>query len=339
MLEDGTHRYTYDKEGNRIEKYVGANVNDTLDAGDTSVMLLDWDHRNRLVKVTQQTNFGTDTRILTYEYDAFDRRVVSHTLSLSTGLPARSTYWVWDGEQMALQFNDGDGGGPNAAFLAYRFLSGPRIDQVFHQEGTATSHWLLADHLGTTRDVVDDSGALVRHYVFDSYGNLAGSTAHTLIMFAGREYDSLTGLYYVRARWYDPAVGRWTSEDPIGFAGGDTNLSRYVGNSPVNYTDPSGLRVLIAARDLHGFAVGTHQFILIWPENPDDFTDIALRRRGLGGIANRVRLVDIGRGLQGFVLGAHNVNGHLQVVFNQETDLRSVRESIDPENYPPGLSD
>jgi hypothetical protein len=77
-----------------------------------------WDHRNRLVKVTQQGTFGTDTRLLTYEYDVFDRRVVSHTLSLSTGQPARSTYWVWDGEQMALQFNDGDGGGPSAATVS-----------------------------------------------------------------------------------------------------------------------------------------------------------------------------------------------------------------------------
>jgi RHS repeat-associated protein len=118
-------------------------------------------------------------------------------------------------------------------------LSGPQIDQVFNQEG-GNSHWLLGDHLGTTRDVVDDSGALVRHYVFDSYGNLEGSVAETKVLFAGRELDSLTGLYYVRARWYDPAVGRWASEDPSGL-GPDTNPYRYVANSPVNYTDPSGL--------------------------------------------------------------------------------------------------
>ena len=52
--------------------------------------------------------------------------------------------------------------------------------------------------------------------------------------------DAETGLYYYRARYYDPAIGRFISADPIGFAGGDANLYRYVGNSPVNWTDPSG---------------------------------------------------------------------------------------------------
>ncbi len=49
------------------------------------------------------------------------------------------------------------------------------------------------------------------------------------------------GLSWYRARWYDPETGRFVSEDPIGFSAGDTNLNRYVGNGPVNGTDPSGL--------------------------------------------------------------------------------------------------
>ena len=48
-------------------------------------------------------------------------------------------------------------------------------------------------------------------------------------------------MQYNRARWYDPQTGRWLSQDPIGFAAGDANLYRYVGNSPTNATDPSGL--------------------------------------------------------------------------------------------------
>ncbi len=59
--------------------------------------------------------------------------------------------------------------------------------------------------------------------------------------FTGREYDPETGLYFYRARYYDPSTGRFLSEDPIGFAARDTNLSRYVGNSPPNRVDPSGL--------------------------------------------------------------------------------------------------
>jgi RHS repeat-associated protein len=58
--------------------------------------------------------------------------------------------------------------------------------------------------------------------------------------FTGRELDSETGNYYYNSRYYDPLVGRFISEDTVGFGGGDANLYRYVGNSPTNYTDPSG---------------------------------------------------------------------------------------------------
>ncbi len=64
--------------------------------------------------------------------------------------------------------------------------------------------------------------------------------------FTGRELDSETGNYYYNSRYYDPLVGRFISEDAIGFAGGDANLYRYVGNSPTNYTDPSGEQVPVA---------------------------------------------------------------------------------------------
>lgn len=65
--------------------------------------------------------------------------------------------------------------------------------------------------------------------------------------YAGREFDSFTELSYNRARWYDPSAGRFISEDPIGFAGGDANLYRYAGNSPDNATDPSGNLVVTTA--------------------------------------------------------------------------------------------
>ncbi|MBK7707008.1 MAG: RHS repeat-associated core domain-containing protein [Acidobacteria bacterium] len=55
-----------------------------------------------------------------------------------------------------------------------------------------------------------------------------------------REFDDFTGLHYYRARWYDSNLGRFISEDPIGFAGGDVNLYGYVGNKPVSYSDPFG---------------------------------------------------------------------------------------------------
>jgi RHS repeat-associated protein len=58
------------------------------------------------------------------------------------------------------------------------------------------------------------------------------------------EHDASTGLYRTPARYYNPGLGRFLSEDPIGFAGGDTNLFAYAGNDPLNSTDPSGLQAV-----------------------------------------------------------------------------------------------
>lgn len=78
-------------------------------------------------------------------------------------------------------------------------------------------------------------------YGYDSYGvtQTAGAASTNTFQFTGRENDG-TGLYDYRNRYYNPAWGRFISEDPIGLAGGDVNLYRYVGNNPINYGDPSG---------------------------------------------------------------------------------------------------
>jgi RHS repeat-associated protein len=61
-----------------------------------------------------------------------------------------------------------------------------------------------------------------------------------LFGYTGRPFDEATGLQNNLNRWYDASVGRWISEDPIGFAAGDSNVYRYVGNRPVNSRDANG---------------------------------------------------------------------------------------------------
>jgi RHS repeat-associated protein len=73
--------------------------------------------------------------------------------------------------------------------------------------------------------------------------------------FTGREDDGL-GLYYYRARYYSPTLQRFISTNPIGFTSGDTNLYSYVGNSPTNFTDPSGEIIPLLAAALIGGAIG-----------------------------------------------------------------------------------
>ena len=83
-------------------------------------------------------------------------------------------------------------------------------------------------------------GVAVSQINYDSFGNPSTGANLTRYTYTGREFDSDTGLYYYRARWYDPKVGRFISEDPIGFGGG-INQFAYVGNNPQNAKDPTGL--------------------------------------------------------------------------------------------------
>ena len=84
------------------------------------------------------------------------------------------------------------------------------------------------------------SGRGGHEYDYTPYGQTTESVATSNpFRFTGREYEA-EDLYYYRARYYDPELGRFLSEDPLGFGGGDTNLYRYTGGNPVNLTDPSG---------------------------------------------------------------------------------------------------
>lgn len=129
------------------------------------------------------------------------------------------------------------------------------VDRV--SGGTTSTFWTLADRQGTVREIVSgsaaDRGKFVEHRQYDSYGKLVSRTASPVagspvtagvgidFGYAGRPLEERTGLSDNRARWYEPGTGRFVSEDPSGFKGGDANLFRYVGNDPLDRVDPSGL--------------------------------------------------------------------------------------------------
>ena len=106
------------------------------------------------------------------------------------------------------------------------------------------SYRIVSDLLGSVRQVVNlSNGAVVQRLDYDVWGNVTLNTNPDLqpFGFAGGLFDSDTQLTRFGARDYDAVIGRLTAKDPIGFAGGDTNLYGYVANDPVNFIDPTGL--------------------------------------------------------------------------------------------------
>jgi RHS repeat-associated protein len=113
-------------------------------------------------------------------------------------------------------------------------------------EGEADS--IHADGLGSIVAMTDQGGSVTLTRQYDAWGNLEVGADQAGFSFTGREWDPEIGLYYYRARYYDPKVGRFISEDPVRFSGG-INFYAYVRNNPANLVDPDGLQYVQTATD------------------------------------------------------------------------------------------
>ncbi|MBK9066629.1 MAG: hypothetical protein IPL76_07030 [Gemmatimonadetes bacterium] len=136
----------------------------------------------------------------------------------------------------------------SAGALVSRFVYGSRANVPDYLVRGGAVYRLVTDHLGSVRAVVDTAtGAVAQWTTYDAWGNvLADSGAGSQPFgFAGGMADSATGLVRFGARDYDPAVGRWTAKDPVGFSGGESGTYVYSANDPVDLQDPSGAVVPI----------------------------------------------------------------------------------------------
>jgi RHS repeat-associated protein len=115
------------------------------------------------------------------------------------------------------------------------------IDEPLAQLRFGTAAYYQRDVLNSVTSLSNSASALVNTYNYDSFGKLtvSGSTLTNSIQYTGREADSETGLLFDRARYLDPYLGRFVSEEPMGFDGG-INFYGYVSNDPVDNVDPFG---------------------------------------------------------------------------------------------------
>lgn len=183
-----------------------------------------------------------------------------------TSSPDDPALYLYAQGHVALNLHATGNGDVAATSLSHRYLYAPSVDSLLAFEtfggrdnpgnsgtGSYALYWTALDHQNSVRDVLTSSGTVREHRDYDSFGqitaydsagdakDLSVDALDTVFGFAGREWDNDAGLYYNRARWFSPALGRFLSEDPLGFNAGDSNLYRYAGGDPVNFRDPSGM--------------------------------------------------------------------------------------------------
>lgn len=226
LVAAGPWALAYDDEGNLVSK------SNTLTGAS---FVLAWDHRNRLTGVDLlQPGNPVPADSVRYLYDGLDRRI-------GVVRNGQTRWSYFDGTQEIAEFTGADST-PSALYF-----TGDQLDQVlaFWRRGEGL-FWVLGDHLGTPRRILDSNGVEVAALDYDAFGNPVSAVGPRADLggrlgFAAREHDPLTGFVHMRARYYDPGIGRFISADPLGFDGGDPNLYRYAQNRPTMLTDPSGL--------------------------------------------------------------------------------------------------
>jgi RHS repeat-associated protein len=187
----------------------------------TGTWTYEWTAENQLRRVRRD-----GVEVARFAYDPMGRRIEK----VAGGTTIRFAY---DGVDILRETRSGAESG------VYRHVHGPGIDEpLATQDGLGTSYH-HADGLGSIVATTDAAGTVTSRRQYDAWGRMLVGAERPGYAFTGREWDPETGLYYYRARYYDPRIGRFLSEDPIGFAGG-LNLYSYVANDPVARLDPSG---------------------------------------------------------------------------------------------------
>nr|VFK45843.1 MAG: RHS repeat-associated core domain-containing protein [Candidatus Kentron sp. TC] len=218
--------YQYDHNGSRLEKRDGAGG---------LLQAYQYDPKRRIRRLTQNVP-GQGEVHADYAYDPNDYRI-------RKGAPQGVDHYLLQAEHLESIYDDQDR-------IQAKYLRGVVVDEIVNgyeypnagDEKTRVNLSFHHDHNKSVTGLSAHEGSLLETIGYEAFGNVAASTGESRnrLRYTGREQDAGTGLYYYRARYYDPEVGRFLTEDPLGFEAG-INFYRYVDNNPVNFNDPSGM--------------------------------------------------------------------------------------------------
>lgn len=239
----GRTRYVWDRRGRLIEKH-------RIRAGfRPQLWRFHWDDRNRLV-AAETPEHG---RWL-YRYDAMDRRIEKRRAD------GGGTRYLWDGDVVVEEVPlDHTGVADPSRAVVWTYAPGSSVPLAKRQGERVW--YVVADQIGTPRELVTSDGRLAWAAVHDTWGavndNAApapGAETDCPIRFPGQWHDPETGLHYNRFRVYDPETGQYLSPDPIGLRGG-LRTHGYV-DTPTSWVDPLGLATCLTALGLRHLKPG-----------------------------------------------------------------------------------
>jgi RHS repeat-associated protein len=211
---------TYDLNGNL------SSISNLLSS---SVVAYEWDAANRLVAIQRTATNRTE-----FAYDGMSRR--TKISEINSGV-TNTVRLLWCGAEICEE-RDSSGGTVNKKYLA----QGVQV--------STNAYFYTRDHLGSIREMTDNSGTIRARYDYDPYGRrtkLSGDLEADL-GFTGHYYHSPSGLHLAWYRAYDADLGRWLSRDPVANAEllpEGPNLYAYVRNDPTNLLDPTGEGIVL----------------------------------------------------------------------------------------------
>jgi len=292
----GGWSFNYDTNGNMTERGTNGTWNAatgkfTWDAASGELWIYAYDLKNRLMEAKHgKAGSGSLKSTASYAYDIRDLRV-------QTVKAGETTYYQYD------QYGNLVWTETSTTTTKYVQALGQIWAEVQTSGSVSATYFHHTDHLGSTELITDAAGMVAWSANYEAFGSVSRSNGTLTFTpsFTGKQLDADTGLYYFNARWYDPNLGRFISEDPA--RDGD-NWVAYVSNNLLAYTDPDGRSPTVAAGfivgAIVGFGTGTVSALIEGKGLSTDTLSSAITGAASGAVVGAI--AGTGVGLVGFAI-------------------------------------